>query len=114
VEALACADFAVYAATKAALDGFARSLRVEWGGRIDVQVIHPGAVRTGFHDKAGVPSALVSSPRLPTAEDAAAQIERLVAGGRRTPTLGVANGLARLVGRRAGRPLDALMRRSRR
>ena len=57
VESLPCADFAVYAATKAALDGFARSLRVEWRGRIEVQVIHPGAVKTGFHGKASVPPA---------------------------------------------------------
>ena len=45
--------FPVYAATKAALNGFARSLRSEWEGRIVVQVLHPGPVSTGMHARAG-------------------------------------------------------------
>ncbi|WP_147125251.1 SDR family NAD(P)-dependent oxidoreductase [Shimia ponticola] len=47
-------DFAVYAATKAALSGAARSLRLEWEGRVPVQIIHPGPTATGMHDKAGL------------------------------------------------------------
>lgn len=46
--------FATYAATKAGLDGFARSLREEWRGRANVQIIHPGAMRTDMHQKAGL------------------------------------------------------------
>jgi len=110
---LPCADFAVYAATKAALDGFARSLHVEWRGRIDVQVVHPGAVKTGFHVKASVPPELVSSPRIPSAQQAAAGIRRLVATRRRSPTLGFLNRLTRFAGRRLGRPMDWALRRSR-
>lgn len=45
--------FATYAATKAGLNGFARSLASEWQGRARVQMIHPGAMRTSMHDKAG-------------------------------------------------------------
>ncbi|MFK8023243.1 MAG: SDR family NAD(P)-dependent oxidoreductase [Ilumatobacter sp.] len=48
-------DFAVYAATKAALAGAARSLRLEWDGSVDVQVIHPGPTATGMHERAGLP-----------------------------------------------------------
>ena len=113
VEALPCADFAVYAATKAALDGFARSLRVEWAGRIEVQVVHPGAVRTDFHRKASVPAELVASPRIPSADDVAGDLVRLAGRRARTPTLGVGNRVARFVGRRLGRPLDWMMRRRR-
>lgn len=47
------AGFPVYAATKAALNGFARSLRSEWRGRIDVQIMHPGPTATDIHARAG-------------------------------------------------------------
>lgn len=45
--------FATYSATKAGLNGFARSLASEWQGRAEVQIIHPGAMRTAMHEKAG-------------------------------------------------------------
>lgn len=45
--------FPVYAATKAALNGFARSLRSEWQDRVTVQVFHPGPVATEMHARAG-------------------------------------------------------------
>ncbi len=48
------ARFATYAATKAGLAGFARSLREEWQGRAHVQIIHPGPTRTAMHTKAGL------------------------------------------------------------
>ncbi|MEO0485679.1 MAG: SDR family oxidoreductase [Pseudomonadota bacterium] len=48
-------DFAVYAATKAALDGAYRSLRLEWEGAVTVLMIHPGPTATAMHDKAGLP-----------------------------------------------------------
>ncbi|MEL6548934.1 MAG: SDR family oxidoreductase [Pseudomonadota bacterium] len=47
-------DFSVYAATKAALDGAARALALEWDGRVNVLMIHPGPTATGMHDKAGL------------------------------------------------------------
>ncbi|NKB52694.1 MAG: SDR family NAD(P)-dependent oxidoreductase [Rhizobiaceae bacterium] len=46
--------FATYTATKAGLDGLCRSLREEWLGRADVQIIHPGPTRTNMHAKAGL------------------------------------------------------------
>jgi len=48
------AEFATYAATKAALDGLARSLWAEWRGEVDVTMIHPGPTRTTMHAKAGL------------------------------------------------------------
>lgn len=46
-------DYASYAATKEALTGFSRSLRLEWQGRVRVLVLHPGPTRTGMHARAG-------------------------------------------------------------
>ena len=45
--------FPAYAASKAALDAFARALRSEWQGRVTVQIIHPGPTDTGMQAKAG-------------------------------------------------------------
>ncbi len=52
--------FASYAATKAGLHGLARSLRVEWCGRVDVKIIHPGPTATSLHEKAGFDPGLMS------------------------------------------------------
>lgn len=55
-------NFATYAATKSALRGFARSLCEEWRGKARVQILHPIAVRTGMHKKAGFnPGVLAAS-----------------------------------------------------
>lgn len=47
------ANMPSYAASKAGLAGFARSLESEWQGRIAVQIIHPGPTATQMHKKAG-------------------------------------------------------------
>lgn len=52
-------EFATYAATKAGLHGFARSLREEWRGRAHVQVLHPGPTATALQAKAGFDDAKV-------------------------------------------------------
>ena len=49
-----CPDYAVYGATKSAIDSFARNLRIELEGIVSVQAIHPGATRTGMHAKMGL------------------------------------------------------------
>ena len=112
VSAVACPDYATYAASKAALDGFARSLRVEWRGRARVICIHPGAVRTGIHEKAGVPKERVDWTTFPSAERVAAELMRRIerAHGRRA-VLGLGNRVLYRVGRTLAGPLDALMRR---
>lgn len=45
-------NFASYAASKAGLNGFTRSLREEWKERVIVQILHPGPTATGMHAKA--------------------------------------------------------------
>lgn len=76
--------FATYAASKAGLHGFARALREEWRGHIDVQMLHLGPVKTDMHAKAGFDPGWLRNLFL-SAPDAAAMIEKAVA--RRRPFL---------------------------
>jgi short-subunit dehydrogenase len=111
---LPAADYAVYVATKAALDGFARNLRIELGDALPIQVIHVGATRTGMHRKAGVDPARMDWTRFPPAEDVAAKIALAVERNRAEVTLGAANWILYRSGLWLGAVIDRLlMRRSR-
>lgn len=107
VSALPSPDYAVYAASKAALDGFARSLRVELGER--VQVIRPGATRTAMHQKLGIPTSVMDWRKFPSAEQTAQKIHRATQGNRPQVTVGVVNQLLRTLGIWGGSGLDRLM-----
>lgn len=73
---------AVYAATKAGLDIFAQSLRLELRGTgVRVGVLVPGVVATSFFDRRGRPYGR-DRPRPAPATWAAAAIVRLVESGR--------------------------------
>jgi len=72
-----------YAAAKAGLHGFARALRSEWKDEIAVQVLHPGASKTGMHDKAGYDPGLMRSLFLEP-DDVAAMMATAIAS-RRSP-----------------------------
>lgn len=109
--ALAVPEYAVYAASKAALDGFARSLRVELAGRVAVQVIRPGAMRTGMHAKLGASQSPIDTRRFPAVAQVAPLVVRAIAGQRRAVTIGRLNVLIWAVGSYAGRPLDWLLKR---
>ena len=92
-------DFAVYAATKAALAGAARSLRLEWADRVDVQIIHPGPTATGMHDKAGLAHTPIR--RFFTEPDTVAEaIKASVADGRSTRRFGLGFTLRHAFGKR--------------
>jgi short-subunit dehydrogenase len=72
---------AVYAATKAGLDMFAESLRLELAGRaVSVGVLVPGVVATPFFERRGRPYGR-SRPRPVAPERVAAGIVRLVETG---------------------------------
>jgi len=49
-----CPSFSVYAASKATIAGFVRSLRIELQQQLTVQLIHPGPTKTSMHAKAGL------------------------------------------------------------
>jgi short-subunit dehydrogenase len=97
--ALPVPDYAVYGATKAAIEGFARSLRVEQRGQVGVQVIHPGATRTAMHSKIGAPLERMGWRRFPPPERVAAQIVAAIEAGAPVATIGALNRLLRFVGR---------------
>ncbi|MEX0957569.1 MAG: SDR family oxidoreductase [Rhizobiaceae bacterium] len=77
----------VYAASKAGLDGFGRSLRSEWQGRVDVRVIHPGPTATGMAQRAGLTSATSQRLMLPVADVAAGVIAAMRRPGRHRRTV---------------------------
>jgi short-subunit dehydrogenase len=110
VSALACPEYAVYGATKAALDGFARNLRIELQGELAVQVIHPGATQTGMHTKSGLELDHSTLEKFPTAETVAARIARSITGCQPSVTIGVANKLLRFSGKYLAMITDAVMR----
>jgi short-subunit dehydrogenase len=110
VSTLPCADFAVYAASKAALAGFARSLKAE--GDMRVQIIHPGATRTGLHAKSGFESEKIATFADPDA--VAGKILRAVLRADRDRVLGLRNHLAFTTGRLARTPMAKFVGRKRR
>ena len=99
-------NYAAYAASKAALDGFVRSLQLEWQDRpVTIQLIHPGATRTGMHAKSGLDLSQMKPDRFMPAEEAARRIRRLIEQGRPEASLGFLNTLIY----RSGRWLQPLL-----
>jgi short-subunit dehydrogenase len=101
-------DYAVYSASKAALSGFARNLRIE--ATVEVQTIYPGAIQTNFHSKSGVPIGKFNASKFPTALDTAEAIHRAVQGTKHNVTIGLGNTLARAAGRYLSGTVDSVMR----
>lgn len=85
-------DFAVYSATKAALDGFARNMRIEQAGEVDVLSLWAGPTRTGMHAKSGVPAGRLKVERFAPPGATAAGIAAAIAR-RRCASIGAGNGL---------------------
>lgn len=109
VSALPGPDYAVYAATKAALDGFATNLCIELRGQTAVQLIHPGATRTNMHLKSG--AGHLNWQQFPAVEQVAEKIVRAIASNRPAVTIGAGNRVLQLVGRHGGGLTDAVQRR---
>ena len=105
-------EYAVYGATKAGLEGLARSLHGEKGG-IAVQVVSPGATATGLHAKAGIPQERMDWERFPAADVVAQRIQQAMASRRFTTVPGGGNRLLRAVGHNLAPLLDPLIARRR-
>ncbi len=106
---LPTADYTVYAATKSALDGFANNLRVELNGYAHVQLIHPGATKTGMHGKIGA-DAVLDTSKYPTAEAVATQIKAIIDGDGRGGAIGFSNKALLWAGKHAARLIDTMMK----
>jgi short-subunit dehydrogenase len=105
---LPCPEFAVYAAAKAAAEGFLRSLRVELEGQVEVQVLRLGAVRTEMHSKCGMNPAEIGWERFPTPEKIAERIDRLLEGPPVWRTLGAGNRALGALGRNLPRIVERM------
>lgn len=103
--------YAVYAAAKAAAEGFFRSLRAELDGEVEVQVVRPGAVKTGMHVKSGAEPAAIGWERFPEPEAIARRIDRLLDGPPVWRTLGAGNRALGTLGRNLPRVVERLQAR---
>ncbi|MCY3683675.1 MAG: SDR family NAD(P)-dependent oxidoreductase [Gemmatimonadetes bacterium] len=104
--AFPCPDYAVYAASKEALNTLGRNLQIE--GDINVQIIHPGATRTGLHRKIGIDNE--KTKEFPSAERIAQKITRVIDGRRFIATIGWQNAWARFLGRYCEGIVNAMVR----
>jgi short-subunit dehydrogenase len=102
-------DFAVYTATKAALDGFARNLRLEEAGAVAVVVLWPGPTRTQMHSSSGVPQDRIKSERYAVPEAVARQMATAI-DRRRSRATSVAGRALRWLAVRFEPQIDAVMR----
>lgn len=114
VSGLACPDYAVYGASKAALEGFARSLKTELAGSVDVQVVRPGATATSMHEKIGLPKEVADWKRFTPPEIVAAKIAAAVDGRRGSVTIGATNQFVHLLGRQGFGVVEWAAKRRRR
>lgn len=70
-------QFATYAATKAALHTFARSLEQEWNTKAKVQIIHIAPTKTQMHKKAGANIGWMKNMFVPVNKMAKTMIETM-------------------------------------
>lgn len=104
-------DYAVYTATKAALDSFVRNWQIELraaGSPVQAQVIRPGATRTNLHEKSGADLQAMHWERFPPPETVAQQMIEATQRGRRALTLGRLNQLLYTSGRTFPALIDQL------
>lgn len=104
--AFPCPNYAVYAASKEALNALGRNLQIE--GDINVQIIHPGATRTGLHQKIGIDNE--KTKEFPSAERVAQKITQAIDGRRFVATIGWRNAWARFFGRYCEGMVNAMVR----
>lgn len=95
-------QMASYAASKAGLHGFARSLQSEWQDRIQVQVLHPGPTLTPMFAKAGYKLGREKYLFVPV-ETMASEIVRLINTNKKSATIFVMAKLKSLFVRGAAR-----------
>lgn len=104
---LPVAKYSVYGSSKAALSGFARSLRLELND-VTVQTIYPGAIGTDMHRKSGATA--LNTKNFPGAEKVAQKIVKAIATNKSEITIDFANQVVRNVGYYASRLTDFIAR----
>ncbi len=103
--------YAVYTATKAALESFVRNWQIELradGSPVRAQIIRPGATRTNLHTKSGADPKTMPWERFPAPDIVAQQIVQAVTQDHRATTIGQANRLLYAAGHTFPRLVDQL------
>ena len=103
-------DYAVYSASKAALSGFARNLRIE--AHVQVQTIYSGAIATEFHQKSGA-DGKYNTRKFPTALETAEAIYLAIKSNKHEVTIGFTNTITQAAGRYLSSTVDSIMRNRR-
>ncbi len=104
--------YAVYTATKAALDSFVRNWQIELRADrspVRAQIIRPGATRTNMHEKSGADLQRLGWDRFPTPDAIAQQIVHATVANYRATTLGLPNAMLYTAGRRFPALIDRLV-----
>ena len=104
---LPVAQYSVYGATKAALGGFARNVRLELPD-VKVQTIYPGAMQTEMHSKSGATK--LDTKNFPSAASVAKKIMRAAETNKHEVTIGLGNQLLRNAGYYFSRLSDFMAR----
>jgi short-subunit dehydrogenase len=107
-------NYAVYTATKAALDSFVRNWQIELRAAkspVQAQVIRPGATRTQMHEKSGADLQALKWDQFPPPEAIAEQIIHATTRNQRATTLGLVNQLLYTGGRTFPTLLDRAVAR---
>lgn len=108
-------DYAVYGATKAAIDGFARNLRIELADtNVTVQVLHPRGTNTDVPAKAGVPQKQIERLSKASPENVARDVLTAIDTREPTAAIGIGNRFLWAAGRYLAGVVDAAMRIGRR
>lgn len=106
---LATADYAEYVASKAALEGFAKSLGAE--GDVRVQIIRPGATKTEIFSKAGITTEQVNPRSFASPETVATTIFKKINTSDADTTIAISNKVLSFVGRFFSPILDRVLLR---
>lgn len=107
-------NYAVYQASKVALESFVRNWQIELAAddsSVRLQIARPGGTRTGMHEKSGSDLAKLNTARFPSAETVAAQLKEALAHERRAVTLGIQNKALYTVGQNFDDLVEIVMRR---
>ncbi len=104
---LPVAQYSIYGASKAALSGFARNLRLELSG-VHVQTIYPGAIQTDMHSKSGATK--LNTKNFPTPAATARKIVKGIATNKNEVTIGFGNQVVRNAGYYFSRISDFIAR----
>ena len=107
---LPAAEYAVYAASKAALEAWGRALRAELAPHIQLQILRLGATRTGMHAKLGIDQTVLDWTRFAPVDTVAQHVKAAIDSSAQDRVIGWSNRLVWAAGYWAGGLLERIAR----